>query len=206
MAVALWIAAAYVIEALALMPLLLITAPTMRAGKTTLLTLLGAIVPRALATSNLTGAVLARAIAMHRPTLLADEADTWLTDEASELRGIMNAGHTRATAYVLRCAAETHDPQLIPCFGARVLAMIRTPPTTVLDRAIVIPLRRKRPDETVDRMRLDRLHNNLRPLRQEWRRWADDNLGGFGQLIRPCRPRSMTEPPTIGGRCSRSRI
>ena len=77
-------------------------------------------VPRALATSSLTGASLARVIAMHRPTLLADEADTWLTDESSELRGIMCAGHTRATAYILRCAADkAHEPQIIPCFGAR---------------------------------------------------------------------------------------
>jgi hypothetical protein len=172
---ALWIGAAYVIDALALMPILLVTAPTMRSGKTTLLTLIGSIVPRALFASNLTGAVLARAIAAYRPTLLADEADTWLDDEASELRGIMNAGHTRAAGYILRCAAETHEPQLIPCFGARVLAMIRRPPATIGDRAITIALRRKRADEPVERYRLDCLHDDLKSLRRRWRRWADDH-------------------------------
>ena len=60
-AIAVWIASAYAIDALSLMSILLVTAPTWRSGKTTLLTLLGAIVPRALAVSNLTGAVLARA-------------------------------------------------------------------------------------------------------------------------------------------------
>jgi putative DNA primase/helicase len=184
-AIALWVAAAYMIDALQLMPMLLVTAPTMRAGKTTLLTLLGAIVPRALAASNLTGAVLARAIATYRPTLLADEADTWLTDEASELRGILNAGHTRATAYILRCAPETHEPQRIPCFGARVLAMIRRPPATISDRAIAIALQRKRADEPVQRMRLDRLHAEHAPLRRQWRRWADDHLAALRDLDPP---------------------
>jgi putative DNA primase/helicase len=175
-AVALWIGASYVIDALWLMAILLISAPTKRAGKTTLLTLLGALVPRALAASNLTGAVLARAIAAHHPTLLADEADTWLTDETSELRGIMNSGHTRETAYILRCAPETHEPQLIPCFGARVLAMIKRPPDTILDRAITIELRRRRADEPIARLRQDRLRAEHAPLRRQWRRWADDHL------------------------------
>ncbi len=70
--IALWVAATYLIDVLACMPILLVTAATMRSGKTQLLTLLSGIVPRALAASNLTGAVLARAIATHRPTLLAD--------------------------------------------------------------------------------------------------------------------------------------
>jgi Protein of unknown function (DUF3631) len=175
-AIALWTGVAYSIDALALMPILLVTAPTMRSGKTTLLTLLGALLPRALVASNLTGAVLARAIAAFRPTLLADEADTWLTDEASELRGIMNAGHTRPTAYVLRCAPDTHEPVRIPCFGARVVSMIRRPPSTIADRAITIDLRRKRADERVARLRVDRLHAEHTPLRRQWRRWADDHL------------------------------
>ena len=91
-AAALWIAAAHLIDALSVMPILLITAPTMRAGKTTLLMVLAALTPRALAASNITGAVLVRLIARHRPTLLLDEADTWLLRDDAELRGIVNAG------------------------------------------------------------------------------------------------------------------
>jgi putative DNA primase/helicase len=190
-AIALWVAAAYVIDALVLMPILLITAPTMRSGKTTLLTLLAAIVPRALAASNLTGAVLARAIAAFNPTLLADEADTWLTDEASELRGIMNAGHTRPTAYILRCAPDTHEPTLIPCFGARVLSMIRRPPSTIADRSIAIDLRRKRADEQVVRLRVDRLHTEHLPLRRLYRRWALNHLDAVRHSNDPAVPASL---------------
>lgn len=176
LAVALWVGAAYSIEALDLMPLLLITSPTMRSGKTTLLTLIGALAPRPLFASNVTGAVLARAIATFSPTLLADEADTWLTDQATELRGILNAGHSRPTAYVLRCAPETHEPTLIRCFSPRVIAMIRRPPSTISDRAVTISLRRKRGDEHVKRFRADRLFGDCQPLRRAWRRWALDHL------------------------------
>jgi putative DNA primase/helicase len=175
-AVALWIGLSYIIDALSIAPMLLVTAATMRSGKTTLLTLLTALVPRPLAASNMTGAVLARAIAAYNPTLLCDEADTWLTDEASDLRGILNAGHTRPTAYILRCAAETHEPTLIPCFGARALSMIRRPPATITDRSIVIELRRKRGDEAVQRYRIDRLHEEHLALRRQWKRWADDHM------------------------------
>ncbi len=175
-AVALWIVMTYAIEGMSIAPILLVTAATMRSGKTTLLTLLTALVSRPLSASNLTGAVLARAMAAFQPTLLADEADTWLTDEASDLRGILNAGHTRPTAYILRCAPDTHEPTQIPCFGAKALSMIRRPPATIADRSITIELRRKRTDEAVKRYRIDRLHGEHLVLRRQWRRWADDHL------------------------------
>ena len=148
----------------------------MRAGKSTLLTLLSVLVSRPMIASSMTAAVLVRAIAKFRPTVLADEADTWLTDEKSELRGIMNAGHTRHTAKVLRCHPVTLEVQEIPCFAARVIAMIGRPPGTITDRSIAVELYRKRSDEQVERMRVDRLNEAHQPLRSQWRRWASDHL------------------------------
>jgi putative DNA primase/helicase len=174
--IALWVAASYVIDALPLMPFLLITAPTMRAGKSTLLTLLSSLVARSMTASNMSAAVLVRAIAKYRPTVLADEADTWLTDEKSELRGIMNAGHTRQSAVVIKCHPTTLEPQAFPCFAPRVIAMIGRPAGTITDRSIAIELTRKRSDEPVERMRVDRLNDTHQPLRSQWRRWANDHL------------------------------
>ncbi len=173
-ALALWTAAAYSISVLSVMPILLITAPTMRAGKTTLLMLLSAMVPRALVSSNITGAVLVRLIAKYAPTLLLDEADTWLRSDDADMRGVINAGEYRQTAIVYRCAPETHEPIGIPCFAARVLAMIGRPAPTIVDRSILIALRRKKPEERVDRMRLDTLRDEHQRLRRQWRRVADD--------------------------------
>lgn len=47
--------------------------------------------------------------AMWKPTMLIDEADTFLCDN-DELRGVLNTGHTRATAYVIRTVGEDHEP------------------------------------------------------------------------------------------------
>lgn len=173
-ALTLWIAAAHLIGVLSVMPILLISAPTMRAGKTTLLMLLSALVPRALVSSNITGAVLVRLIARFAPTLLLDEADTWLRSDDADMRGVINAGEYRQTAVVYRCAPDTHEPQAIPCFAARVLAMIGRPAPTIVDRSILIALRRKKPDERVERMRLDTLRDEHEAVRRQWRRVADD--------------------------------
>ncbi len=183
-AVALWIAAAHVIAELSVMPILLITAPTMRAGKTTLLMLLSALVPRPLVASNITGAVLVRLIARYSPTMLLDEADTWLRTDDADMRGVINAGEYRQTAVVYRCAPETHEPQAIPCFAARVLSMIGRPAATIVDRSILIALRRKSRDESIDRMRLDTLREDHAMTRRQWRARGrrdapgDSRLGG----------------------------
>lgn len=172
--VALWVAGAWSIKAAPIFPMLLITAAAMRCGKSTLAELVAAVTPRSLMVASLTPAVLFRVIDEHSPTLIMDEADTWLTDEKSELRGIVNAGHSRTTAVVARCVGDDNTVRLFSVFAPRVLAMIGRPPSTVLDRSIVVELRRKRADERVDRLRCDRLETEASILRRRWRRWADD--------------------------------
>ena len=76
-----------------------------RCGKTLLLIVLGALVPRRLFASNVTPAVLFRTIEKYRPTLLIDEADTFIR-ENDELRGVLNSGHTRTTAVVIRAVGR----------------------------------------------------------------------------------------------------
>ena len=137
--------------------------------------LTSALAPRALVASNVTGAVLMRLIARYRPTMLLDEADTWLRSDDADMRGLINAGEYRRIAVVYRCAPDSHEPQAIPCFAARAIAMIGRPPATIVDRSLVIGLRRKRADESVARMRLDTLDETHRETRRRWRRWADDH-------------------------------
>lgn len=191
-AIALWVAASYVIDALQLMPFLLITAPTMRAGKSTLLMLVSALVPRALTAASLTPAVLPRAVAAYRPTLLMDEADTWLTDDKSELKGIVNAGHVRKNASRIVCHPVTLEPTVLPCFCARVIAMIGRPAATITDRSIAIELRRKRDGEHVERLRLDRLDADHEALRSQWVRWAADHLDQMRD-IDPALPEGLND-------------
>ena len=75
---ALWVIHAHAHDAFNISPLLAITSPVMRCGKSRLLDLLAQLLPRPLTMSNLTAATLFRVIEKFRPTLLIDEGDTFL--------------------------------------------------------------------------------------------------------------------------------
>jgi putative DNA primase/helicase len=151
-AAALWIALTWFIDNVQVAPLAVITAPEKRCGKSQLLFVLGRMVRRPLAASNVSAAALFRAVDAWKPTLLVDEADSFLR-ENEELRGILNAGHTRESAYVVRVVGEDLMPQRFNVWGCKALAGIGHLPDTVMDRAIVLELRRKLPHENVERLR-----------------------------------------------------
>ena len=64
-------------------PILALTSPEKRCGKSTVLALLKSLVLRRLPCSNITSASLFRAVEAWAPTLLIDEADTFLRDNES---------------------------------------------------------------------------------------------------------------------------
>ncbi len=106
-AIALWIVHCYCLDSLHLTPILAIVSPVKRCGKTTLLTVIASLVPRLLLASNITPAAVYRTIDKFKPTLLIDEADTFIAKN-DELRGVINAGHTRVTANVVRSEGDNH--------------------------------------------------------------------------------------------------
>lgn len=171
---ALWTLHSHAHDAVAVSPLLGVTSATKRCGKTTLLTLLGALAPRPLPASNITSAALFRTVEAYRPTLLVDEADTFLRDR-EDLRGILNAGHHRAGAFVVRTVGEDHEPRVFSTWCPKAVALIGTLPDTIQDRSVVVRLRRRRSDEVVERLRLDRL-GELEPLRRRCARWSQDHV------------------------------
>ncbi|MBM3729088.1 MAG: hypothetical protein FJW40_27145, partial [Acidobacteria bacterium] len=93
-ALALWTAHAHAYESFLHTPRLNLRSPEKGCGKTTLLDVLAALVPRPLRTESITPAVLFRLVEAHKPVLLLDEVDTYLR-ESEELRGLLNAGHKR---------------------------------------------------------------------------------------------------------------
>jgi len=122
-AVALWVLHAHVFAAWFVTPIVAITSPVKRCGKSNLLIVLDALIPRSLMASNVTPAVIYRAIEAFGPSLLIDEADTFLPDNR-ELRGVLNSGHTRRTAYVLRCDGDSHDPRRFSTWCPKAIALI----------------------------------------------------------------------------------
>ncbi len=110
---------------------------------------------RPLPVSNSSTAALFRSIDLWKPTLLIDEADTFIRDNI-ELTGLVNAGHSRSSAFVLRVVGDNHEPKKFDLWSAKAFAGIaleRHLPDATMSRGIIINLRRKMPDESVTRIR-----------------------------------------------------
>jgi uncharacterized protein DUF3631 len=172
-AIALWILHAHAHNCFGISPVLGVTSPTPECGKTTCLTLLGALVPRACPASNITTAALFRSVEKWQPTLLIDEADTFLKHN-DEMRGLLNSGHQRSNAYVIRTTGEDYEPRRFGTWAPKAVALIGRLHPTLASRAIHIELRRKSASESIKPLRSDRLEH-LEPLRRQAARWVVDN-------------------------------
>lgn len=173
-ATALWIIHSYLLDAFTHSPRLAITSPEKGCGKTTLLDILADLTPRALPTANTTPAAIFRAIQHCNPTLLIDEADTFLS-KSDELRGILNSGHRRATAFVLRNVGDEHEPRRFSTWAATAIAMIGDLPDTLADRSIPICLRRRMQHEKISSFRSGR-SPEVNEICRKAIRWAQDNF------------------------------
>lgn len=181
-AVTLWIAFTWFIEKVQVAPLAVITAPEKRCGKSQLLDLIGRLSSRPLVASNISPAAIYRVIETYHPTLLIDEADAFMKYN-EEIRGILNSGHTRQSAYVIRVVGDNHEPQQFSTWGAKAISGIGALADTLMDRAIVLELRRKLPHEIVERLRHSEVEV-FKVLASKLARFASDN----GDVIAKSRP------------------
>ena len=172
-AVALWIMFAHCHDSAGISPILAITSPVPGCGKTTLLTLISALTPHPLPVSNITPAALFRSVEKWQPTLLIDEADSFLKGN-EDLRGILDSGHSRAMGFVVRTVGEDLEPRKFSTWCPKVIAAIGRLAPTLVSRSICIRMQRKPAGDKVVSLRADKL-GHLTPLtRQAWR-WRLDN-------------------------------
>ncbi|HEY5505074.1 MAG TPA: DUF3631 domain-containing protein, partial [Sedimentisphaerales bacterium] len=181
-AAALWISMTWFIDIVQVAPLAVITSPEKRCGKSLLLFLLGRLSARAITASNISPAALFRTIDAWQPTLLIDEADAFMKDN-EELRGLLNSGHTRDSAYVIRTVGENFTPTKFDTWGAKAIAGIGHVADTLMDRAIVLELRRKLPHEKVERIR-NAEQSLFDDLCSKLARFAED----YSEEVRQSRP------------------
>jgi len=130
-------------------------------------------------------------IELYEPTLLVDEFDSF-KDANPELRGILNSGHTRELAFVVRCVGDDNNPVRFSTFGLKVLAAIGTLPPTIEDRSIIIPMRRKLPDDKKKRFRRPKPGDAFDQLCRKITRWSNDNGKGLDE-VRVRRPAGMND-------------
>jgi hypothetical protein len=178
-ALALWTVATYCTEKFDILPYLGVTSIAPECGKSTTLEILLYLCNRPVQSSNISGGVVYRVIEDWKPTLLIDEADTFLnSDKNEELLGIFNAGHKRAMAYVTRCVGEDHKPRRFNCFGPKAYGMIGRPPDTLLSRSIMVRLVRKNKDDVVEDLLLSErpeLAQEFTDLKRKIKRWVNDH-------------------------------
>ncbi len=176
-AVTLWIVFTWFHEQATVSPVLNISSPEKRCGKSTLLSLVSMLSFKALTASNITPAAVFRAVEEWKPTLIIDEADSFLS-RSEDLRGMINSGHYKNTAYVIRCTGEDNIPTRFMTWCAKVIAGIGDLPETIADRSIIIEMKRKLVNQKVDSIRrADELV--FKGLNEKLARWSNDNKGGF---------------------------
>src|SRR5262245_24502186 len=175
-ALPLWTLHAWTMDAGDISPFMVLISPTKRCGKTTVLIILSYLTPRAELASNISPSALFRYVEEIRPTLLIDEADSFVKDN-EELRGILNSWHTKAAAYVIRNVEINgeHKPRRFSTWAPKAIATIRELADTLEDRAAVLTLQRKPRSAKVERLR-KRDNAEFAVLRQKAARWAADNF------------------------------
>ena len=188
----LWTVHTHAHEASFITPRLAITSVQKGCGKTTVLDLLSGLVPKPLQAANVTAAAVFRTIEAKRPTLLVDEADTFLA-ENEELRGVLNSGHTRNGA-VIRVVEHEGDfePRQFSTWAPVAIAKIGKLPGTLEDRSIKLEMRRALPGEVKQRLRRDRL-DQFQDLARRCARWAADNMAKLAEA-------DPTMPPSVANR------
>lgn len=187
-AVTLWIGATHAAPAWNTAARLVIRAPEKRCGKSRLLDIIEAICHRPVMTVNASPAAIYRSIGVAEgdpPTILIDEADTIFGQEAStheDLRGLLNAGHQRNRP-ALRWDVNSRSVEELDTYAMAALAGIGRLPDTIEDRAVVIAMRRRAPNERVDPYRLRRDAPPLNRLRIQLNQWVRDNHEQLGRAV-----------------------
>lgn len=193
-ALALWTLQTYAYDKFEFAPRLAIVSPEKRCGKSTLLTILSILANKALMTSNISSASIYRTIEVAKPTLLIDEADTFLR-ENRDMVGILNTGHrTGGTVMRTEYRGKTAVPTRFKCFAPCAIAAINkhTLPGPLLDRSIVITMRRKLTSERTASLRIREVEAELYDLQRKCVRFMEDNAEGIAKM-RPQMPAGLSD-------------
>lgn len=175
-ATTLWAAATHLQTVWQHAPRLAVVGPAKRCGKSRLLEVLIEAVHEPLITVNASAAAIFRSIGEgDPPTLLVDEVDTIfgsakVAEKNEEMRGLLNAGHQRNRP-TLRVTGPNHEVVKFDTFAMAALAGIGDLPDTIMDRSVVIRMRRRAETEKVSAWRYGRDDLAVRELRTRLAAW-----------------------------------
>lgn len=182
---ALWIAATHAQPVWDFAPRLVLKSPQKRCGKTRAQEVASEMCHAPLKTANISVAALVRSInAVDPPTIFVDEGDAIFNksakgETAEALRGILNAGAVRGWPYTRWDVSAAGGGATVesPTFAMASLSGIGNFPDTIEDRAVVIIMQRRQPNDYVTpyRQRLRIPLNQIRDAIHGWIRGAPLN-------------------------------
>ncbi|MFJ4781678.1 DUF3631 domain-containing protein [Streptomyces sp. NPDC088762] len=200
-AVVLWDAHAHLLDSFDSTPRIAFLSPEPGSGKSRALEIVETLVPNRMAAVDASPSALFRAVSGidgQRPTILFDEIDTVFGPKAGEneqLRGFLNAGHRRGRL-MYRCVGDGSNQtvQGFPSYCAVAMAGLGSLPDTILTRSVIIRMRKRAPNETIEpyRERINQPEGHA--LRDRLAAWADtvrDRVTGAW----PTMPDGVTDRP-----------
>jgi putative DNA primase/helicase len=197
-ALTLWVPFTYLLDIAEYSPRLAILSATRRCGKTLVIDVLKWLVCRALAASNISPASVFRVIELEHPALLIDEYDALpkRSERAEEIRGLLNSGHSRTSAFAIRIVKVGDElvPKKFSTWAAIAIAAIGRLPKTWMDRSIALWMKRKRSGQRVERLsqRNVAARAEAETLTRMLVRWTQDNKAAL-QGADPALPKGLDD-------------
>ncbi len=146
-----------------------------RSGKTRVQDVIAPMCHRPIVATHMRAETLFRVLEAHHPSVFIDEAHLYVK-KSDDHEAVLNGGFQKNKP-VWRLVGENHEPKKFDIFAPKCLATIGELQDTIMDRAIVIRMERKRADQTVRPwIYAEGIEvTELRPLRQKLSRWTNDN-------------------------------
>lgn len=163
---ALWAIATHAVQEFETFPYLATISAAKRSGKTRFAEVLETIVRKPWRGTAPSPAAVYRYLE-DAPTLLLDEIEPLNAKNKSEmtqiLLSVLNVGY-RKGASVLKCAGTEHKPRKFPVYGPKLFAGIGRLPDTLMDRSIVVHMKRRTKSQKIGRFLQARVLREVKPL------------------------------------------
>jgi len=182
-----WLLHTYAPEAAETTPYIHITAPEKACGKSRLMDTLEALAANPRLSGGMTAAALVRCIDQMNPTIFLDEMDAQMNGDkeyAEAIRGILNIGFKKGGRFA-KCDGKNHDLREFNAYCPKCFAGIGKLPDTVSDRSIIIEMRRKLPDESVEPFRQKAVKVAAKTIKASLEAWAQLGASAALEHIQP---------------------
>jgi hypothetical protein len=199
-AVTLWTVHTHLIARFDSTPRLALLSAEKQSGKTRVLEVLDLLCAGPEILNDATASYMFRRIEAGPVTVLLDEADAiWKRgksdDVAEALRSIVNSGHRKGgTVGRVEMNGSTGELRRFRVYAPVALAGIGNLPDTILDRAVIVRMRRRAPDEPVEQFRQRTCRPEGVDLGQRLAEWAAANEHRIGEPW-PTLPAGVSDRP-----------